>query len=78
MKEQPASEVVLTPEQLARFDEASNHPYECKCEICKEWWKLMGPEREGDEEVDCYDSSCDWCKAPLIECTCDGGTEDAF
>jgi hypothetical protein len=40
----------LTPEQLARFDEASNHPYECRCDLCREWWELMGPEREGDEE----------------------------
>ncbi len=36
----------LTPEQLKRFDEASNHPYECKCKICKEWWELVGPEKD--------------------------------
>ena len=34
----------MTPEQLARFDQASNHPYSCDCEICKEWWELCGPE----------------------------------
>ncbi len=25
------------------FVEASDHPYTCKCEKCKEWWKKMGP-----------------------------------
>jgi hypothetical protein len=39
----------MTPEQLKRFDEASNHPYECKCKICKEWWSLVPPE---DDELD--------------------------
>ena len=39
----------LTPEQLKRFDEASNHPYECKCELCKEWWSLVPPEDDEDE-----------------------------
>lgn len=42
----------MTPEELARFDEASNHPYECKCAICKEWWTLMGPEEEGEQPED--------------------------
>lgn len=42
----------MTPEELKRFDEASNHPYACRCAICKEWWRLMGPERSGLEEAD--------------------------
>lgn len=42
----------MTPEELKRFDEASNHPYECKCAICKEWWKLVGPERDEAEDDD--------------------------
>jgi hypothetical protein len=36
---------VMTPEELKRFDEASNHPYECKCDICKEWWEQMPKEQ---------------------------------
>jgi len=32
------------PFSLERFDEASNHPYECKCKLCQEWWKLMPSE----------------------------------
>jgi hypothetical protein len=38
----------MTPEELKRFDEASNHPYECKCAICKEWWSLVPLEDEDD------------------------------
>jgi hypothetical protein len=40
----------ITPKQLARFDEASNHPYECRCELCKEWWELVPPEDDGDSD----------------------------
>lgn len=35
----------VTPDKLARFDAASNHPYECRCELCKEWWSMV-PEEE--------------------------------
>lgn len=31
-------------EQLRRFKEASKHSYYCKCDLCLEWWELMGPE----------------------------------
>lgn len=44
--------MALTPKQQAEFDEASNHPYECKCRICKKWWKLVGPERDNDGDLD--------------------------
>ncbi len=40
----------MDPEQLKRFDEASNHPYECKCELCREWWALMPPEDDDEDE----------------------------
>lgn len=26
------------------FMAASDHPYDCKCDICKGWWKSMGPD----------------------------------
>ncbi len=52
----------MTPEQLKRFDEASNHPYECKCDICKEWRSLVPPEDDdedaADEECDCGEDTC--------------------
>jgi len=44
----------MDPEQLKRFDEASNHPYECKCELCKEWWTLVPP--EDDEQAPSVES----------------------
>jgi hypothetical protein len=34
----------LTPEQQARFNKASEHPYECRCDLCKEWWANVPPE----------------------------------
>jgi len=42
------TETLPNAEQLKRFDEASNHPYECECEICKEWWAQMPPEDDYD------------------------------
>lgn len=30
---------------LEEFDAASNHPYECKCDLCKRWWAEL-PEEE--------------------------------
>lgn len=62
----------MTPEELKRFDEASNHPYECGCEICLEWWDAVGPEEEDDDidgELPCgcdhVDVSCDAPGCPL-------------
>ena len=43
----------MTPEALKRFDEASNHPYECRCELCKEWWAQVPPE-DDDPEGELY------------------------
>ena len=36
----------LTPEEQAKFDEASEHPYECRCDLCKLWWANVPPEEE--------------------------------
>jgi hypothetical protein len=36
----------VTPEEQKKFDEASNHPYECRCEICQFWWDNVPPEDE--------------------------------
>lgn len=44
----------LTDEQLARFEAASNHPYECRCPLCVEWWSLVPPENEEEEMVKLY------------------------
>ena len=36
----------LSDAQLARFERASKHPYECRCPLCVEWWTLVPPENE--------------------------------
>lgn len=42
----------MTPEELKRFDEASNHPYECKCALCKAWWAQVPPEDDSMDDDD--------------------------
>lgn len=68
-----------TPEELARFDEASNHPYECRCQICLEWLASVPPEEEdahpdndpycacgSEPSLDEEDTNqCDCCGKPL-------------
>ena len=39
----------LNAKKMATFFEASDHPYECRCEKCKEWWRAVGPEMEDDD-----------------------------
>ncbi len=34
------------------IDEATEHPYECRCEKCKVWWESMPPELRDDEDLD--------------------------
>lgn len=34
----------MTEEELEEFDEATEHHYDCRCEICKKWWESMGEE----------------------------------
>lgn len=29
------------------FAEATNHPYTCRCDKCREWWRKMGPDDDG-------------------------------
>ena len=28
------------------FVECSDHPYTCRCDGCKDWWRKMGPDDE--------------------------------
>ena len=50
----------MTPDELKRFDQASNHPYSCGCDLCKEWWAAVPPEDDdlfeddGDTGEDSY------------------------
>lgn len=36
------------PLTLDEFDAASNHPYSCRCDLCKRWWAEVGPEDDDD------------------------------
>lgn len=41
------------------IDEASDHPYECRCEKCEVWWASMPPEEDGpDDDEDWLDMTC--------------------
>ena len=40
----------LPPEVVKILDEGSEHPFSCKCEICKKWWIEMGPEMGPNRE----------------------------
>ena len=40
--DQVAVALGITSEEQAVLD--TNHRYGCRCDTCKRWWKLMGPE----------------------------------
>lgn len=44
----------MTKEELAKFDRASEHAYECRCDDCELWWKMVPPEEDDydpDEDI---------------------------
>ncbi len=53
------AEILGIPEETRQvLDAGSSHPYTCKCEVCRQWWRSVGPE-DGDtygpftkEEID--------------------------
>ena len=32
----------ISKNEQSILDEGSNHPGSCRCETCRQWWKLMG------------------------------------
>jgi len=30
------------------LDAGSDHPFSCTCKKCWEWWRLMGPDEDGN------------------------------
>lgn len=34
----------LTPEERDICLTAGDHPYNCRCDTCKSWWKAVGPD----------------------------------
>jgi hypothetical protein len=37
----------IPPDEQKALDAGSNHPYRCRCEKCRQWWKLMGADENG-------------------------------
>ena len=37
----------LGKEQARVLVDGSDHPYQCRCPTCLEWWATMGPEEGG-------------------------------
>lgn len=29
------------------LNEGSDHPYDCRCDTCKQWWMNVGPDEDG-------------------------------
>ncbi len=41
-----AADLGIEPKKRDALLIGSEHPYSCRCDTCKEWWKLMGPDPE--------------------------------
>lgn len=39
--------LVGEPDTLAKILTASDHDFYCRCNLCKEWWRSVGPEEDG-------------------------------
>lgn len=53
----------LLPQERPILDMGSDHSHDCRCDVCRKWWKLMGPDEDGsygpftEEEVHGQNSS---------------------
>lgn len=43
-KDQFARAMGIPAEDQVILDNSSNHPYNCRCIQCLDWWVLMGPD----------------------------------
>jgi hypothetical protein len=55
----------MNDQELLQFMQASEHPYECRCKICYQWWDNVGPEMEDDKNHS-RGCKCKICRNPLI------------
>lgn len=37
----------ITPEEQRVLDTGNEHNYRCRCDNCKDYWRLMGPDETG-------------------------------
>lgn len=49
-----AASLGITPEEQISLDAGSNHPFTCRCETCRKWWVLCGPENEDEADEPGY------------------------
>ena len=38
----------IDEEERAMLDAGSAHAYDCHCDVCKEWWRSVGPDEDGN------------------------------
>lgn len=43
-KDELARRLGIPPEEQAVLESADRHPHGCRCDLCREWWRLMGPD----------------------------------
>lgn len=42
-----ARKLQIPPKEQEILDEASTHMFNCRCEICRQYWELVGPDESG-------------------------------
>ena len=38
----------IPPDERKILDEGGSHPGDCLCDICRQYWKLLGPDEDGN------------------------------
>ena len=41
-----AAELGIEPEERDILLTGGDHDYRCRCDVCRKWWKIMGPDPE--------------------------------
>lgn len=39
--------VIMDRAGMSELFEASDHPYDCRCDKCLDWWMVVGPDEDG-------------------------------
>jgi hypothetical protein len=54
MMDKLAEQLGISKDEQRILDSSSGHRYECRCEMCRRWWQMCGPEREDDDDEGTY------------------------
>jgi hypothetical protein len=41
----------ITKDERDLLDRGSSHDFDCRCEVCRKWWKAVGPEEGPNGEL---------------------------